>query len=198
MALIYIFKWDFGQLVPSNLSKVCILNLGGNLTLGKSENDWYSMRSSILRALMIISSILFILSLIFFSLSMVGGLWLALFFSLLLFRFWNYFTIRFMSSLNWIWLATMVLSSFWVFMGSSVFRCSPSSAIVLGSSNFLWLELSCRSNMGLWCYSSGVSSMLTDFSVVIEGMGLELELLAWVSVLGFLWSLPFNLDQILP
>ena len=40
MALIYIFKWDFGQLIPSNLSKVGILKLGGNLTLGKSERDW--------------------------------------------------------------------------------------------------------------------------------------------------------------
>ena len=30
MALIYILKRDFGQLVPTNLSKVCILKLGGN------------------------------------------------------------------------------------------------------------------------------------------------------------------------
>ena len=37
MALIYIFKWDFRQPVLLNLSKVGILNLGGNLTSGKSE-----------------------------------------------------------------------------------------------------------------------------------------------------------------
>ena len=60
MALIYIFKWDFGQPVLSNLSKVGILNLGGSLTSRKSESDWKSIRSSILRALLIISSILFI------------------------------------------------------------------------------------------------------------------------------------------
>ena len=37
IAFIYIFIWDFGQPVPSNLFKVGILNLGGNLALGKSE-----------------------------------------------------------------------------------------------------------------------------------------------------------------
>ena len=35
LALIYIFKWDFGQPVLSNLSKVGILNLEGNLTSKK-------------------------------------------------------------------------------------------------------------------------------------------------------------------
>ena len=44
---------------------------------------------------------------------------------------------------------SMVLSSFWVFMGSSVFECSSSSAILLGASNFLWLELSWRLKVGL-------------------------------------------------
>ena len=156
------------------------------------------MRSSILQALLIISSILFILSLIFFSLSMVGGLWSALFSSWLLFVFWNYCTIRFMSSLSWIWLATMVLSSSWVFMGSSVFGCSPSSAIVLRALGLLWLELSCRLNMGLWCCSSRVSSMLMGFSNVMGAMSLELELLAWLSALGSLYSLSSDLDHILP
>ena len=156
------------------------------------------MRSSILRALLIISSILFILSLIFFSLSTVGGLWSVLFSSWLLFRFWNYCTIRCMSSLSWIWLATMALSSSWVFISSSVFGCSPFSTIVLGASDFLWLKLSCRSNMGLWCCSNGVASMLIRFSTVMGVMGLELELLAWVSTLGSLCSPPSDLDQILP
>ena len=64
-----------------------------------------------------------------------------------------------------------------MFIGSLVFKCSPSSAIV-GASNFLWLELSCRSNTGLFCCSSGVSSMLTGFSTVMGVIGLELELLA--------------------
>ena len=82
MALMYIFKWDFGQPIPSNLSKVGILNLGGNLTSRKSESYLSSMRSSILWVLLIISSILFILLLIFFSPSMVGELWSVLFSSL--------------------------------------------------------------------------------------------------------------------
>ena len=58
-----------------------------------------------------------------------------------------------------------------MFIGSSVFGCSPSYAIVLGASDFLWLELSCRCN-------NGVSSMLRGFSTVMGVMGLELELLA--------------------
>ena len=64
----------------------------------------------------------------------------------------------------------------------------------------IWLgfEVSRKSDMGLWCYSSGVSSMLTSFNTVMGVMGLELELLAWVSALGSLCSLPSNLDQILP
>ena len=103
-----------------------------------------------------------------------------------------------MCLLSWIWLATMVLSSSWVFMGSSVFGCFPSSAIVLGDSDFLWLKLSYRSKIGLWCCSSKVSSMLEDFSIVMGVMGLELELLAWVSALGSLCSFPSDLDQILP
>ena len=37
--------------------------------------------------------------------------------------------------------------------------------------------------------------MLTGFSTM---MGLELELLAWVSALGSLCNLPSDLDQILP
>ena len=97
-----------------------------------------------------------------------------------------------MSSLNWIWLATMVFSSSWVFMGSSVFECSPPSTMVMESSDFLWLGLSCRSNTWFWCCSNGMSPMFTSFNTV---MGLELELLAWMSVLGFslessLWSWP--------
>ena len=60
-------------------------------------------------------------------------------------------------------------------MGSSVFECSPSSAIVMESSGFLWLGLSYRSNMGLWCCNSGVTSMLTGFNTMMD---LELELLA--------------------
>ena len=40
--------------------------------------------------------------------------------------------------------------------------------------------------------------MLTSFIIVMEVMGLELELLAWVSALGSLWNLPSDLDQILP
>ena len=65
-----------------------------------------------------------------------------------------------------------------MFMGSSVFRCFPSSVILLGTSGFLWLNLSWRSNMGLRCCSSGVSSMLEGFSIVMGVTGLELELLA--------------------
>ena len=75
-------------------------------------------------------------------------------------------------------LATIVLSSSWVFMGSFVFGCSPFYAILLGASNFLWLELSWRSKMGLRCCSSGVSFMLEGFSIVMGVTGLELELLA--------------------
>ena len=83
-------------------------------------------------------------------------------------------------------------------MGSSAFGCSPPSDIVLGSLDFLWLKLSCRLNMRLWCCSSGVSSMLMRFSTMIGVMGLELELLAGVLALGSLCSLPSDLDQILP
>ena len=39
--------------------------------------------------------------------------------------------------------------------------------------------------------------MLTGFSTVIGVMGLELELLTWVSTLGSLCNLPLDLDQIL-
>ena len=63
-------------------------------------------------------------------------------------------------------------------MGSSVFGFSPSFAIVLGGSDFLWLELSCRSKMGLYCCNSKISSMLKGFSTIMGVMGLELELLA--------------------
>ena len=40
IALMYIFKWDLGQLVPSSLSKTGILNFGGSLTFGKREREW--------------------------------------------------------------------------------------------------------------------------------------------------------------
>ena len=63
-------------------------------------------------------------------------------------------------------------------MGSSVFECSPSSTIVLGALDFLWLELSCKSKMGLWSCSSEVSSMLKGFNIIMGVIGLELELLA--------------------
>ena len=64
----------------------------------------------------------------------------------------------------------------------------------------IWLgfEVSCRSDMGLWCCSNRVSSILIGFSTVMGVMGLELELLAWVSALGPLCNLPSDLDQILP
>ena len=78
IALIYIFRWDFGQLIPSNLFRFGILNLGGNLALGNRESESLSISSSILQALLIICYILFILSLIFFLVSKVGGLWSAL------------------------------------------------------------------------------------------------------------------------
>ena len=45
-------------------------------------------------------------------------------------------------------------------------------AILLG------FELSYRSDMGLQCFSSGMSSMLTSFYTVIGVTSLELELLA--------------------
>ena len=41
----------------------------------------------------------------------------------------------------------------------------------------------------------GVPSILMGFSIVI---GMELEFLAWLSFLDSLWSLPSDLDQILP
>ena len=151
-----------------------------------------------MQALLIISSILFILSLIFFSLSKAGGSWLVLSSSWLFFKFWNYCIIWFISSLSRIWLATIMLSSSWVFMGSFVFGCSPSSTMLLGASDFLWLELSWRSKMGLWCCTNGVSSMLEGFSIVMGVTSLELELLAWVSDFSSFCSLPSNLDQILP
>ena len=153
------------------------------------------MRSSILWVLFIIYSILLILSLIFFSPSRVEEFWLVMFSSWLPFRFWNCCIIRFMSSLNWIWLATMVFSSSWVFIGSLVFGCSSLSTMVMESSEFLWHRLSCKSNMKLRCCNYKVPSMLTCFSSVI---GLELELLAWLSFLDSVWSHPFNLNQILP
>ena len=64
----------------------------------------------------------------------------------------------------------------------------------------IWLgfEVCRKSDMGLWCYSSRVSFILASFNTVMGVMGLELELLAWVSTLGSLCSLPSNLDQILP
>ena len=40
--------------------------------------------------------------------------------------------------------------------------------------------------------------MLMGFSTVMGVMGLELELQAYVLILGSLWSLPSDLDQILP
>ena len=67
--------------------------------------------------------------------------------------------------------------------------------MVTKSSNFLWLGLSCKLNIGLRCCNCGVPSKLTGLSIVI---GLELELLAWLSFLDSLLSLPSNLDQILP
>ena len=60
-------------------------------------------------------------------------------------------------------------------MGSSVFGCSSPSAMVMESSDFLWLGLSYTSNTRLRCCNYGVPSMLTSLSTVI---GLELELLA--------------------
>ena len=63
--------------------------------------------------------------------------------------------------------------------------------------SWLGFEVSCNLDMGLWCCNSRVSSMLTGFSTVIGVMGLELELLTWVSTLGSLCNLPLDLDQIL-
>ena len=37
--------------------------------------------------------------------------------------------------------------------------------------------------------------MPTGFNTVMD---LELELLAWMSILGSLWSIPSDIDQILP
>jgi len=67
--------------------------------------------------------------------------------------------------------------------------------MVTESSDLLSLGLSCKSNIGLRCCNCGVPSIHKGFSMVI---GLELELLAWLSLLDSLWSLPFDLDQILP
>ena len=39
ISFINIFRWDFGQPVPSNLSRVGNLNLGGNLALGNRERE---------------------------------------------------------------------------------------------------------------------------------------------------------------
>ena len=152
------------------------------------------MRSSILCALLIISSILLIFSLISFSLSEIKEVWSILFSFWLLTRFWNYCTIRFMSSFNWIWLATIVFSNSWVLVGSSVFWCPSPFATVIESSYFLWSGLSCKLNTRLRCCNCGVPSTLKGFSTMI---GLELELLAWLSFLDSLWSLPSDLDQIL-
>ena len=102
---------------------------------------------------------------------------------------------RFMYSLNWIWLATIVFSSSWVLIFSSVFCWSSPFAMVTESLDFLWLGLSYKSNTGLRCCNCGVPSILKGFSTMI---GLELELLAWLSFLDSFWSLPFDLDQILP
>ena len=63
--------------------------------------------------------------------------------------------------------------------------------------SWLGFEVSRNLDKGLWYCSSGVSSMLTGFSTVIGVMGLELELLTWVSTLGSLCNLPLDLDQIL-
>ena len=40
IALMYIFRRDLGQPVPSNFSKTGILNFGVNLMSGKRERDW--------------------------------------------------------------------------------------------------------------------------------------------------------------
>ena len=66
--------------------------------------------------------------------------------------------------------------------------------MVIESSDFLWLGLSCKLNTGLRCCNCGVPSILKGFSTVI---GLELEFLAWLSFSDSLWSLPSDLDQIL-
>ena len=63
------------------------------------------------------------------------------------------------------------------------------------SSNLLWRGLSCKSNTGLRCCNYRVPSIHKGFSTMI---GLELELMAWLSLLDSLWSLPSNLDQVLP
>ena len=59
-------------------------------------------------------------------------------------------------------------------MGSSVFGCSPSSVVLLGVSNFLWLELFWRSKMGLWCCINGVSYALRlQYCDGHEGLGIR-------------------------
>ena len=152
------------------------------------------MRSSILHALLIIYSILLIFSLIFFSFFKIGEVWSVLSPFWHLFIFWNYCTMRFMSSLNSIWLATIVFSNSWVLICSLEFLYSFPSTMVIDSLDLLWLGLSCKSNMGLRCCNRGVPSIHKGFSIV---MGLELEL-TWLSLLDSLWSLPFDLDQTLP
>ena len=137
---------------------------------------------------------LFIFSLILFSCSMMGEVWSVLSPSWPLFIFWNCFTMRFISSLSWIWLATIVFSSSWVLICSLAFWCSSHSTKVTESSNLLSLGLSCESNIGLWCWSCGVPSMRNGFSTV---MGLELEL-TWLSFFDSLRSLPSDLNQIFP
>ena len=73
----YIFKWAFGQPVPSNLSNVGILNLGGTLAFGKRDRECKSIASSLLDFL-INCSIWSILSIIFFSPTVKDGFWASL------------------------------------------------------------------------------------------------------------------------
>ena len=40
IALMYIFRWDLGQPVLSNMSKTSILTFKGNLMSRKRESDW--------------------------------------------------------------------------------------------------------------------------------------------------------------
>ena len=84
----------------------------------------------------------------------------------------------------------------WCWVAWLGFEASPSICGCFVA--WLGFEVSCKPDMGLWCCSNRVSSMLMGFSTVMVVVGLELKLLAWVSALSPLCSLPSNLNVILP
>ena len=137
-ALVYIFKWALGQPVPSNLSKLGILNLGGALTCRKREREWRFMASSFHRNFWNSCSIWSKGSFNLFSLSVNHGPWTSSFWKVVVSFPLSFWLKVLNSSWSLAWLATKVLKNSW--------------KLVMGSFNVFSSTMATRNEFDKWIW----------------------------------------------